>query len=537
MSRHLLVPALLAAALVSCSGGTPEDDARGDFDSIASAALDLYRELHPLRWSGLGLAGADSLLFTFTEREMAEAAEGLDSLIETLSSLPASSLDRQRLDDSFLLLDWMKGERFALGEHGACRSNPLLYCWMIEEALFSIPSRPGPPYPGEAGQYARRLGALPLLVESAALLLERPGVALLEEAVRRLDRVLEAIPALCDEARRRYGEPLPECAASAAPVRDLRAAFAALLEGRPRGRVIMGLEDLSLVMEYAEHLDVDPATLIAQAEGTLRRLGRRPQPADGILALPPADPDSLMSSIEKAVAARRVFGAARPRPALARVRPLYEPLRVPVDPYLTVPVIPRRPVRPEWPGPSTGNCIPVTVVPPGGDGDPDRLFYDLVLSCSAMTEPSRRACRAATALRTVFSSETYRYGWETLVVQELSPLFPARRAAMARIEGEQRVLALARMVVVFRLHTGIFTTEAARDYLTETAGLSGPALEAQVSAAAASPAAAFDGVAAVLLEQMKKTAGGRPGEAGRLRETLLENGMLPLALIEKKLPG
>ncbi|MDD3643344.1 MAG: hypothetical protein PHQ19_07785 [Candidatus Krumholzibacteria bacterium] len=532
--------AVCAAGALSCADRDPGAAARAEFDSLAAGALGLYRHLHPLRWSSLGLEGGDSLLFAFTDDEMTAAAARLDSLLGALSSLPAASLDRRRLDDSFLLLDWIKGERFALGPDGACRNNPLLYCWMIEEALFQIPSRPAPPYPGEREQYARRLAALPALAGSAARLLEAPGAPLLEEAVVRLDRIAATIPALASEARRRYGEPVPGCAAAAGPVEALRAAFSGMLGGRPRGMTIMGLENLSLVLKYAEHLDADPAALIAEAESALQRIGRRPHPAGArrtAAAGPPADPDSILSAIETAIAARRLAGAGGGRSPVIAARPLYTPLRIPVDPFLTVPVTERRRARAEFAGPPAGECATVCIVPAQPAADGDRLFYDLLLCCSAVTAPARDACRAGTTIRAVFSSETFRRGWETVVLQEIAPLFPERREAVARIEGEQRILDLARMIVALRLHAGIYTAEAARAYLAETTGLPPALLDGEVASASASPAAAFDGIAALLIERLRKTPAGQGGAGGRLGDLLLENGMLPLALIEKKLPS
>lgn len=533
----LLCAACLAPAL-SCDPKPVGEQTRAEFDRIAAGALDLYRRIHPLRWSSLGLEGADSLLFAFTGAEIERSAAGLDSLVDLLSSLPAAGLDRGRIDDSLLLLDWMKGERFALGPDGACRSNPLLYCWMLEEALFGMPSRPAPPGEGEGEAYAARLGKIPALCASAARLLERPGAPLLEEARRRLDRVAASIPALRRSTERRYGRPVPGLDRASAAVDALRETFGAILAGRPRGRVIMGLENLAFVLGYAEHLDADPSSLIGEAEAMLRRPSRRAREGSERgrgEAGGSADPESLLVRIEAAVRARGLPGSDEVAVPVVAAASLYTPLRIPVDPYLTVPVLARRAARAEPAGSSGVRCGSVVAVDPGAAGAP--LLRDLLLCCSAARAPEREACLADSPLRLVFSTQTFRRGWETAVLRELLPLFPDRAAGISRIEEERRVLALARMVVVFRLHAGLYTTQTAAAYLTESTGLPADRVAEEIAAATASPAAAFEGIAEIMLERLEKRIAGRRGAGGRLRVVLFENGMLPLPLIEKKLPS
>ncbi len=130
MNRSAIGVAISLAAVIAsssgCGSGGSQRSAAAEFDSIAGETAELYLRLHPLRSSRLGLEGADSLLFTFSKAEVDEALENIGSLLGAISAIPTAGLDQERLDDSILLVDWLKGERYALYPGGTAYDNPAL---------------------------------------------------------------------------------------------------------------------------------------------------------------------------------------------------------------------------------------------------------------------------------------------------------------------------------------------------------------------------------------------------------------------------
>lgn len=554
LKRNGIIPACivagaLAAALVAAGcGKDPARTAARDFDRIAAEALELYRVAHPLRWSRLGLAGADSLLFTFSTREIESTRAAIDTLVASMSALHAAHLDARRLDDSALLLGWMGGLRFALGPSGEYTRNPLLYCWLIEEALFGLPARPFEPSDTtEAADYARRLSRLPALIETASQRLDRPGIPYLEAALLRLEDLERRLPALRRLAERRYERPIAELAAAHEAIAGFRERLAALRLAQPRERMIMGLEDLALVLKYAEHINLDLSELIAEAETVLRRQTRRregsavAQPAGARAEVQaPAAADSLLAEIEAALETRRFLAGRRPPPSVTSLDPLYRPLRIPVNPYLTVPATPLRPVYSVFGSDGRSGCAPAVVVTPRAATDEESLFYDLLLASAPLSAPARDACRQRPPLRLILGSETFHFGWQALMLQELPPLWPERKAALALIENRERSLALAIMVITLRLHAGAFTMETASGFLRELDVVPPEQIPGEVLRASASPAAAFEGISALLLDRMIKRAAKTTGEGnprGAVKELLQEGGLAPLGLLMRRLPA
>ncbi len=542
------VSLIIIASLAGCGERSAVDISREAFDSIADDAVSFYVSMHPLRASRLGLESADSLLFTFSPTEIEHAMTVMDTLMAAISVLPADDLDDGRIDESILLSDWMKGERFAFTQSRTCLDNPLLYCWMIEEALMGIPARPWPPADGERRAWAARISLLPVLVENASTLLKKPGGIRLEEAARRLEILSGRMPLLAQMAEQRYGEPVAELEPARGAVQRYREIVDGLLEIRTSGRLIMGMEELSRILKYSEHLDFDSAKMIAEAEKITRRLSRQIAPA-GVAVTDPGEEnvevsvelaDSLLGGIEDGLSSRRTFGRKkRPRSPVAGYEETWRPLRVPVNPYLTLPVIPERKIGWAFGPGERRDCVPTVYVPAGWEFTLDRLVYELLLSSSPMSSPDRKMCGDDSPFRMIFGSETFRYAWEAHNSSNLTGLIPERRMQLNRLHTTERVTALARMILVFRLHSGKYTAEAAREYLREVTPLDGKQIDREVMHATVSPISAFEGIAIMTAESMVKKAtvdrtGGKPRE--KVRKLLLEAAGMPPYLLMQRMP-
>ena len=110
--RNAAAALILLLLLAGCSEKSSIDITRESFDRIAEDAASLYAEIHPLRASRLGIEAADSILFTFSSEEIEHALITIDTLKAAVSALAADDLDDNRIDESTLLRDWMKGETF-----------------------------------------------------------------------------------------------------------------------------------------------------------------------------------------------------------------------------------------------------------------------------------------------------------------------------------------------------------------------------------------------------------------------------------------
>lgn len=547
--RAAAISLILIPALTGCSEQSPEDTSRKAFDSIAKDASALYLTMHPLRSSRLCLEGADSLLFTFSPGEIEHALATIDTLMEAITLLPADYLDDDRIDQSVLLSDWMKGERFVFTQSRTCLDNPLLICWMIEEALMGLPTRPWPAGDGERQAWGIRISRIPALVENASALLKKPGGIHLEETARLLESLSGKMPQLARLAGERYGEPVPELDAARSAMETYRKTIDTFLELRTRSRLIMGMEELSRILQYSEHLDLDPAKMIAEAEKITKRLSRQIAPP-GAAVVDPGEKevtvsvelaDSLLGVIEDGLSSRRTFGMKNnPRSPVTASEESWKPLRIPVNPFLTLPVIPESDIRWDFGPGELRKCVPAVFVPAGHKYTVDHLLYDLLLSSSLMSAPDRRACKDKSPVRRIFGSETYRYAWKAHNSGDLTGLFPERRMQLNRFHATERVAALARMILVFRLHSGKYTAEAAREYLREITPLSDAMIESEVIRASVSPTAAFEGIATMTAESMVKKAtvdraGGKPRE--RVRKLLLDSTGMPPYLLMMRMPS
>jgi hypothetical protein len=544
MRKIIFILASAALLLPSCGGDEGAAVTVRLFDDLASETVNLYKRIHPLRCSRLGITSCDSLLFTFSEDEISSAVAAIDTLLSSISKLPAVDLDGRRIADSRLLTDWMKGERFALAELVLYRSDPLLYCWMAEEALFGIPTRPDPPAGGERIAYGKRLSLLAGLLGNGSGLITDPAGHQLELALERLDTIIEQFPDLARLVGERYNGEDVDLGTAINAVRAFRGRVVSLIGTRRRGRAIMGMENLGHVLKYSEHLDLDPSEMIHRAEKSLERysreythgLGRNEDPAG-----PPIDADSFLIDIEEKISSSGLFGKRkRPTVPTRRYRAVYEPLRIPVNPYLTLPVSPERAIYSIFPFAETKNaCTPTIMVPEPPKEIGAQLAYDLLLSTSIMTRPRRDRCRDRSVVRKIFVSETFHYGWKVLNIEKLITLLQAGRGSLEMLDARERVLAMARLILVLRFQSGTFTIESAAGYLRGIEAVPEDEIESEVMAASSSPARAFEGISLLLAEQLMKDmsrARGTTAAAGLARKLLLENNAIPLTLILPKVP-
>jgi hypothetical protein len=583
MNVKRTAPLLLAAALLALQqgcGGTRTGEESAAYRRLAGEAVRLYTALHPLGASRLGLPGADSLLFTFGPEEIRAAVERLERLDDRLSALSAAGLSPREIDWARVMINWTRGERFALEILAIQRTNPLLFVWAAEEAFEEMPSRLEPVRPGEAAAYRKRVLATADLFSNAALALRNPAEAHARFAAERLDGLDARLDRVARLAESRYGASFGgEFATARGAVLDFRGFAAQSLLAGARGRLILGSENLSRIFLFDELLDVDPNVLLAETERKITRLaadrvattrrmefekgGRRldggtiseartsaagAAPRAGLFDFASADAaetpgalaarviDSLWTPSRRASA----FGAPLgPKPLLrfpAETRFAAPP---PKNPHLSLPLLPVPPVVAGAIRIDPSACRASILVSGGASRvGPEALRYALLAAAPRLLDADRLLCEAEDTVAAVFASETWREGMRHLALIDIADALRKEDPELYLRLIDDWTLRLARAIVVLRIHAGTLTTENAAGYFAETALIERHEAEREALVASISPSVAWSGISLILVERMLDRM-AEPGGAGNprreVRALLAQSPGLPLPVIERKI--
>jgi hypothetical protein len=544
---------LLALALISsmqCERNRRTEKKSPIYGRLRSDILDLYFDMHPLQASRLGHRRSDSLLFTYSDEELELSLSRLRRLDAELMNLSVSHLEERSIEDSHMMLRWLKGNTYALDELRSYTYNPLLYCWIVEEALWCIPLRADPPYEGESSAYERRISRIPQLLGNASSHIVNPPRPYVKLASQRIRRLLETIPALKTALAARYGEPivLPET------VTRSMTGFLGFLEGtlssQTRGNIILGSENLSKILLYDDGIKLDPASTIEEAEQRIRRIvservnaGRAPSGAGGTRRpVYETDRPALLQTALDAVGEcdRRndLGGNGTAGPLEVRYVGTMGLLgSVPKSADLTIPPIEHVPVSLISTSLfSTSPCSQVLLVDDARSGI--ELLFDALWALSER-RPRSMLCERADTVRAVFGSALYPHLVRCLEIEDLIDSVPEEKGALTEILAREQIRALARTVVVLELHAGTLTTDSATEYLMRKTGLSREHAAEDVAMASYSPSIAYPGIALLTADRMMKYAASTRESAPadeRVRRLLLEKYYLPLPSILESIP-
>ncbi|MCK4235467.1 MAG: DUF885 family protein [Candidatus Krumholzibacteria bacterium] len=572
----ITIAACLAFIPALCGCGKDErlPEGRRIYSALIAKAVETYCELHPLRSSRLGLHRSDSLLFTFSDDEITASTRRLKNLLADLSKLPVSNLEERLLDNSKLVLNWLKGELFALESINNYERNPLLYCWMTEEALYGTCSRVQPPYEGELAAYEKRMSRIPALLANAQKNLENVAEPHAKLAVERLDRLLSEFDILQELIRERYGHVDFALGPVRLSIEDFRLFIIEDLSSQTHGRLILGLENLSKIFMYDDFLELDPNRMIKEAEKSIGRLKKEAnsierkleiagKPAGEVVEPSVAEKplkvlhkkqistkqknlqstiSHLIDEIDGKTTKHRTFGekpAARPV-VIIRKLPRYLD-ELPCNPYLTIP-------------PAEEKICVLSFTPPfSGQPKLSQVVISKELEKLEETELLYRLLKASSPVRTIglgrdedsdsarvlISSETYREGWILFNMDDIINTMPDKKAELKFLLLGEKIRALARMIVVFRLHAGTFTSEEGAEYLASSTGLTPQEARHDVFLGSASPSIAYSGVACILNEEMLRKfsyARGVRKPRTELRRMLHDHYKMPLSMIRDRIP-
>jgi hypothetical protein len=556
------VSALLCLAMIAsgCAGKKNVPDYTETYRRLASSAVKLSIRIEPLRGSRLGLASADSLLFSYSKEETGGAIKRLKSLESQFSKIPAGRLSAGDLDRATVIINWLRGTRFAFEVLDCSRSNPLLYAWAAEEALWVMPSRIVPPYDGELEAYRKRLLRVPDLLASGAANLENPADWHVRHTIEKLDTLAASLPRLALLVETRYGARLDrELDAARQAIQSFREYAASTLLPSSYGRLIIGSENLTKIFQYDEMINSDPNMLVVEAEKQIKRIasekatlakriefGKTDRARENRLnGSPPANElfearvARLLEELRGSKERQALLGS--PRGAEATLAypafPLYVS-RSAKSPCLSIPPAGDAIAATMTSSISTPPCRVFLALPAPARRESDAaLRFALLRAAPRMLDPDKLRCAAKDTVSAVFSSATFEEGWRCLVVQELAQDIKKDDPELYLLVLEDWLRQYARLIVVLALHAGTMTSDAATQYLVETLTLEPGEAAREVLAASVSPALAYPALSMILVDEMIKNVSyvfGYDKPQQELARILLASRDIPLSLIVPK---
>jgi len=575
-----VVAAAVCASILFAAGCAREKRgaaAAAEYARLAREAVALYIDVEPLRSSRLGLTASDSLLFTYSDDEISRALGRLKGLEARFAKLSVADLPAADADNAEIIAYWCRGEIFALEEMRSYRYNPLLYCWAAEEALWGIPSRIDAPAPGELDAYRARIARVSALLANARRHLDNPAEAHTRYAVERLASIDSSFAELSATVLERYGDGSgKELERTRRSIEAFRLFASDTLLERSRGRLILGAEYLSKIFLYGELMNADPNMIASRAETSMRKivsersslsrkmafLGRErppggrargdaaavaPSPSSAAPAGPARRANEPFEETVKRLLRRLVPDslASYAAPGAARLAIAY-PVRtgshsaIPASLSLTVPPAEHPPVEVSLSRPLDAlRFRPACFLSARAARlDAAGLLAPLLRAAPAALEMDSLLSASRDTIRTVFASETFREGWFYVAMRGRTAGLRAADPRLAAAMQREEVLALARTVVVFRLHAGSMTSDGAASYLVQAAELSPDDAAREVLAASVSPSIAYRGIAMVLIDGLSETMSYMDGlekEERSIESLLRANPGLPLPIIEDKL--
>jgi hypothetical protein len=548
-AKILLVPAVLLTIFIQggCSDSGTAEENRALYLEIKEDAKDLYAFLHPLRSSRLGIASADSSLFTFSEKELSTAKGRIEELMSQFSELTAENLSEEELDNSHLIISWLHGEELALAEIRYF-TKPVIYSWAAREALWGLPSRRTNPGEGEFAVYRKRLGRLPALFNSGRERIEKPSTVHIEISLEIIDRTRGEMRSLLELLSARYGAGGTELERALEEINRFRKFITDTLSSRATGRIILGTENLTGIFEYDESITSDSDYLISRAGERVKVLRKNLEGfASGVArgaGENPADPEKHFSIGDiREIAAELLEKRGKFTGKGGRIPPMVTQRGATYpdgNPFFFIPFGEKFLIDwiPGQPGGSDTGALSVSQeLLSGRNGNrrfsESRVTFELIRALALA-----RCCRPRSdTLRAMIGGSTYRYAGMMRGIDEYLKGYTGGGFHLRKRYIRRQLLNFARMIAVFRLHEGRFTIEAATDFFVEQAGITEEQAMFYIREAYISPSAAYPGIADILISDIRSKlakSGEEKLQGVRVDDLLRENRLLPLEYIQRK---
>ncbi len=547
--------------------------------------VSLYSRINPISASSLGIRSTDPNLFTFKREEIDSLLTRLKQLEEKIDELRGLDSEEYEKENLILILYWLRGEMYALEKLESYSYNPILYTWVIEKALFDIPERTDKPYRGEYEAYIKRISKLEELTAEAKKNLANPATAELKSAVEAIDGLLAQRDYLREVLLERYGK-YPEDTLSAIfkSIKELEEDFKGRLNSEPRSRTILGLEELSKIVLYDECINIDPNSLIKDAERMIRTLRvrrnsllkkielkeatkgekgdlneasakkdsrRKSKIEEKIISLVStfvsvsgenSDEEKKISAIYNALDAAISRGNPLAKKISKKVKRAAAPSRscsIAKSYLLSLPVPRKERVCAVTSTVFTGGVPTVTLLYDSNLSSlsAERIIYSLLAQTPTILRPRLTLLGNADTVRTLLISETYQYGWHFVKMRKLIDKLPIMKDKLSVILADEKIEALARMIVSLELNSGTITLDEAKEKFIELSGTPAEEAENEVILASTTPSSIYPGASIVIVDKIYRLLSSRidiKDPRRELEKTLTLYPNLPLMLILEK---
>ncbi|MCK4349512.1 MAG: hypothetical protein KAX13_01570, partial [Candidatus Krumholzibacteria bacterium] len=486
--------------------------------------------------------------FTYSKEESEDITSRLKRLKSGFKKLSVARLGEKEYEESRLISRWVKGELFALEHLEDNRGNPLLYYWIVDEALWGLPSRTAPPHDGELAAYLQRLDKIPKLLRQASILVVNPARPHTKLASKLIRNQLASLPALEIVLDKRYGAEasLPEGLSRSIT------GFLGFLEGtlssQTRGNLIFGSENISRIFRYDESIDINIGGTIEEAEKGIRRFKTEVTRMQRSVVIPdrPYHPikederpilERVLETVQGNFAGNSFPENIRisDRGAVAPTGSIRGPLMKSRN--LTLHPMSVKAVSLVTTGPfHRGDCVHHLLADEGRSKT--ELIYESLKELT-LARPIEMLCQGTDTVRAIFPSEIYAGVVRFIEIEKLIDLFPTEKPALLKSLLKEKIRALALTIVVLKLHAGTLTTESAALYLEETAGLSADEAAGNVLTATYAPTIAYPGISILEIDRLRKHSTVRRAAVRtdeRLHGVLMDLYFMPIPDIYAQLP-
>jgi len=562
---YCLLTIILALALLEgCS--QKKKDTHLLYHRFSREFVSLYSRINPISASSLGIRSTDPNLFTFKREEIDSLLTRLKQLEEKIDELRGLDSEEYEKENLILILYWLRGEMYALEKLESYSYNPILYTWVIEKALFDIPERTDKPYRGEYEAYIKRISKLEELTAEA------------KKNLAQRDYLREVL-------LERYGK-YPEDTLSAIfkSIKELEEDFKGRLNSEPRSRTILGLEELSKIVLYDECINIDPNSLIKDAERMIRTLRvrrnsllkkielkeatkgekgglneasakkdsrRKSKIEEKIISLVStfvsvsgenSDEEKKISALYNALDAAISRGNPLAKKISKKVKRAAAPSRscsIAKSYLLSLPVPRKERVCAVTSTVFTGGVPTVTLLYDSNLSSlsAERIIYSLLAQTPTILRPRLTLLGNADTVRTLLISETYQYGWHFVKMRKLIDKLPIMKDKLSVILADEKIKALARMIVSLELNSGTITLDEAKEKFIELTGTPAEEAENEVILASTTPSSIYPGASIVIVDKIYRLLSSRidiKDPRRELEKTLTLYPNLPLMLILEK---
>ncbi len=264
---------LLLLSLATAFSLSAKTAANSAFEATANACIEDYLRLNPETATQLGDHRFDATLTDYSPAGIATAAETLQRHLETLAKIDAADLTGPNRVDAQILRLNLEAQLFFLRELKPYRWDPLSYNTSLADSIYLLTAREFAPAAERLRNAAKRLAALPTVIDQAKTNLVNPPEIYTQTAIKQIAGAIDLVRSGLDPL---FAE-APALRADLAPLQEKAAAaltaYKTWLEKdllpRSHGDFRIGADLYRKNLRYTLASDLTPEEILARAEHEL----------------------------------------------------------------------------------------------------------------------------------------------------------------------------------------------------------------------------------------------------------------------------